>query len=86
MLPNSWESRRGFDVLRNEFGFALETVIPVAYTFEGNPFSKTNLAIAYDVGHELERLDGVTDVSSIVTLGTTFGPEQYELLYQHPES
>ena len=86
MLPNSWESRRGFDVLRNEFGFALQTVIPVAYTFEGNPFSKTNLAIAYDVGHELERLDGVTDVSSIVTLGTAFGPEQYELLYQHPES
>ena len=86
MLPNSLESRRGFDVLRNEFGFALETVIPVAYTFEGNPFSRTYLANAYDVGHELERLDGVTNVSSIVTLDTALGPDQYELLYQHPES
>ena len=86
MLPNSLESRRGFDVLRNEFGFALETVIPVAYTFEGNPFSRTYLANAYDVGHELERLDGVTHVSSIVTLDTALGPDQYELLYQHPES
>ena len=86
MLPNSLESRRGFDVLRNEFGFALETVIPVAYTFEGNPFSRTYLANAYDVGHELEQLDGVTHVSSIVTLDTALGPDQYELLYQHPES
>ncbi|GIT59100.1 MAG: hypothetical protein Ct9H300mP19_10480 [Dehalococcoidia bacterium] len=37
-------------------------------------------------GPELERLDGVTHVSSIVTLDTALGPDQYELLYQHPES
>jgi len=92
ILPDSLESRKGFDVLREEFGFALRTVIPVAYTFaepgDGNtsPFARENLEHAYDIGRELERLEGVTAVTSIVNLDPTFGLDQYELLYQHPES
>ncbi len=94
ILPDSLESRQGFDVLREEFGFALQTVIPVAYTFGElddepeliSPFSEQNLDRAYDIGRELERLDGVSRVSSIVNLDPTFGPDQYELLYTHPES
>jgi len=94
ILPDSLESRQGFDVLREEFGFALQTVIPVAYTFgeiaytseSSNPFSREKLELAYDVGRELERLDGVSVVTSIVNLDPTFGPDQYELLYSHPES
>ena len=97
ILPDSLESRKGFDVLREEFGFALQTIIPVAYTFGGgagtrpgrgqsDPFSRENLTKAYDIGRELEQIDGVTKVTSIVNLDSTFGPEQYELLYQHPEA
>jgi len=100
ILPDSLESRQGFDVLREEFGFALQTIIPVAYTFgeiggeigaapnneSTNPFARPNLERAYDIGRELERLEGVTQVTSIVNLDPTFGPDQYELLYQHPES
>jgi putative drug exporter of the RND superfamily len=92
ILPDSLESRQGFDVLREEFGFALQTIIPVAYTFgevgndSADPFSSPNLRKAYDIGREIELLDGVTNVTSIVSLDPTFGPEQYELLYQHPES
>ena len=100
ILPDSLESRRGFDVLREEFGFALRTVIPVAYTFgdeapgdaddggteNGDPFASSNLESAYAIGRELERLDGVTSVTSIVNLDPTFGPDQYELLYRYPES
>ena len=100
ILPDSLESRKGFDVLREEFGFALRTVIPVAYTFgesgtepgtdlgdeNANPFDRENLERAYDIGRELERLEGVTAVTSIVNLDPTFGPDQYELLYQHPEA
>ena len=92
ILPDSLESRKGFDVLREEFGFALRTVIPVAYTFaepgdeNASPFARENLERAYDIGRELERLEGVTAVTSIVNLDPTFGPSQYELLYQHPES
>ncbi|MEE8045636.1 MAG: MMPL family transporter, partial [Dehalococcoidia bacterium] len=96
ILPDSLESRRGFDVLREEFGFALQTIIPVGYTFGDidaeagdstvDPFTIENLSSAYDVGRELERLNGVTKVTSIVNLNPTFGPEQYELLYQHPEA
>ena len=92
ILPDSLESRQGYDVLREEFGFALRTVIPVAYTFaepgdeNASPFARENLEDAYDIGRELERLEGVTAVTSIVNLDQTFGPDQYELLYQHPES
>jgi RND superfamily putative drug exporter len=92
ILPDSLESRRGFDVLREEFGFALQTIIPVGYTFAeagddtASPFAIENLTNAYDIGRELERLNGVTKVTSIVNLNPTFGPEQYELLYQHPEA
>jgi RND superfamily putative drug exporter len=90
ILPDSLESRQGFDVLREEFGFALQTVIPVAYTFDGerdqNPFARENLERAFDIGRELERLEGVSEVSSIVNLEPTFGPDQYVLLYRHPES
>ncbi|HIN15420.1 MAG TPA: MMPL family transporter, partial [Dehalococcoidia bacterium] len=86
ILPDSFESRRGFDVLREEFGFALKTVIPVGYTFEGSPFARRNIDNAYDIGRELERLDGVSRVISVVNLDPTFGPDQYEVLYQSPES
>ena len=86
ILPDSLESRRGFDVLREEFGFALKTVIPIGYTFEGSPFARRNIDNAYDIGRELERLDGVSRVISVVNLDPTFGPDQYEVLYQSPES
>ena len=94
ILPDSLESRQGYDVLRDEFGFALKTVIPVVYIFAeqddsslmSDPFTQDNIQRAFDVGHALERLDGVSGVSSIVNLDRTFGPNQYEVLYRHPES
>ncbi len=94
ILPDSLESRQGFDVLREEFGFALQTVIPVVYTFadpsddssNADPFQPEYIRKAYDIGHALERLDGVTNVSSIVNVDRTLGAEQYSLLYTHPDS
>ena len=86
ILPDSLESRRGFDVLREEFGFALRTIIPIGYTFEGSPFERKNIENAYDIGRELERLDDVLSVISIVNIDPTFGPDQYEVLYENPES
>lgn len=94
ILPDSLESRQGFDVLREEFGFALQTVIPVVYTFAekddlsvaADPFSARNIKRAFDVGREFEKLTGVSSVTSIVNLEPTFGTDEYELLYSHPES
>ena len=94
ILPDSLESRQGFDVLREEFGFALQTVIPVVYTFAekddlsvaADPFSAENLRRAFDIGREFERIEGVYGVTSIVNLEPTFGTDEYELLYTHPES
>lgn len=90
ILPDSLESRQGFDVLREEFGFALQTVIPVAWTFgedgDSDPFSSENLQTAFDIGNELERLDGVSKVSSIVSVEPSLGPVQYEALYENPSA
>ena len=94
ILPDSLESRQGFDVLREELGFALQTVIPVVYTFadpsdessSADPFQAENIRKAYDIGHALERLEGVTNVSSIVNVDRTLGTEQYIILYTHPDS
>jgi len=86
ILPDSLESRQGFDVLREEFGFAVKTVIPVAYTFEGSPFDSENIQDAYDIGRAIESLEGVSGVSSVVNIDPTLGPDDYEILYQYPES
>jgi RND superfamily putative drug exporter len=86
VLPQSLESRKGFNLLRDEFGFALNTFIPVAYTFEGSPFDDGNLAALYAYGRVLEDLQGVTRVTSIVNLHPSYGLEQYRLMFAHPEA
>ncbi len=86
ILPKDLESRRGFDILQEEFGLAVETVIPVAYTLDGDPLDPGNIGRLYDFGRALESLDNVDDVSSIVNLSPSFGPEHYSVMYSRPES
>ncbi len=86
ILPDTLESRRGVDLLREEFGFAISTVIPVAYTFEGDPFTGEHLSQLYSYGKALEALPDVKRVTSIVNLEASYGLEQYSLMYAHPEA
>lgn len=86
VLPQSLESRRGFDLLRTEFGLALNTFIPVAYTFDGSPFEERNLEALYAYGQALEGLPGARRVTSIVNLHPSYGMEQYRLMYARPEA
>jgi len=86
VLPPSMESRQGFDLLREEFGFTLNTFIPVAYTFEGSPFEQGNLAAVYAYGRALEGLPEVKRVTSIVTLDKSYTFDQYKLMYARPEA
>lgn len=86
ILPSKYESRQGFDLLRNEFGWDISTELTVAYTFEGDPFDGENLATLYAFGQALERLPSVDRVSSIVNLRPTLGLDDYRELYRHPES
>ncbi len=86
ILPGDLESRRGFDILREEFGFAQATFIPVAYTLEGDPLSADNIGFLYDFGRALEEMEDVERVVSIVNLSPSFGPDHYRLMYSRPES
>lgn len=87
ILPTEVESRRGFDLLQDEFGLLLETQIPVAYTFsdeDGDPFTPDNLRRLYAFGRALEDLDGVSRVRSIVNVSREMSAEQYAAMYRHP--
>lgn len=86
ILPNRYESRQGYDLLQDEFGWDISTELTVAYTFDGDPFEERNLARLYRFGQGLEGLPSVDRVSSIVNLRPTLGLNDYQVLYQHPES
>ena len=86
ILPDRYESRQGFDLLIEEFGWEITTELLVAYTFDGDPFSDENLDSLYAFGRALENLLEVNRVSSIVNLRSTLGIEDYRELYKHPEA
>ncbi len=84
ILPTSYASRQGYDLLQDRFGWEVSTVLTVAYTFDGDPFSEDNLTSLYAFGKALEGLPEVTSVTSIVNLRPTLGLEDYTDLYRHP--
>ena len=86
ILPNSYESRQGYDLLREEFGWDLSTELVVAYTFDGDPFRDENLTSLYAFGQALEGIPNVQRVSSIVNLRPTLGIDDYRELYKSPEA
>lgn len=86
ILPKRFESRQGFDLLQNEFGWDITTELVVAYTFDGDPFSDGNLATLYAFGQALNDLPAVRRVSSIVNLRPALGIGDYQELYRHPEA
>ena len=86
ILPDRYESRQGYDLLLDEFGWDISTELIVGYTFDGDPFSEMNLVSLYAFGQALERLPSVSRVSSIVNLRPTLGVEDYRELYKHPEA
>ena len=86
ILPRGWESREGAVILEDEFGFDRQTVLIVAHTFEGDPFSPDVIDRMYAVGGALEDVQGVAEVSSYVNIRPTFTAADYVRLYRHPES
>lgn len=86
ILPDRYESRQGFDLLREDFGWDITTELIVAYTFDGDPFSEANLTALYAFGQALEKLPDVERVTSIVNLRPSLGIEDYRELYEHPEA
>ena len=90
ILPPELESRRGFDILRGEFGLLNQTEVPVAYVFDEaedtDPLSPGNLERLYAFGQALEGLDEVTRVRSIVNVSPDLDTNTYATLYRVPEA
>ncbi len=86
VLPKSVESRRGFDILKEQFGWEVGTELIVIYTFDGDPFESHNLTKLYAFGKALENLENVDDVGSFVNIRATFGLDDYRELYRYPEA
>ena len=90
ILPVELESRRGFDILRDEFNLLNRTQIPIAYTFgdseDTDPFSTGNIKRLYDFGRALESLEDVTRVRSIVNVSPELDAATYATLYRVPEA
>jgi len=90
ILPPELESRRGFDILRDEFGLLNQTQVPIAYVFseseDTDPLSTSNLERLYAFGRALEGLDEVTRVHSIVNVSPELDAAAYAMLYRVPEA
>ncbi len=86
ILPSSFESRRGLDILREEFGFATTSQLAIAYTFEGDPFEPENIRNLYAYGATLESLENVSNVLSFVNLDPSLSADDYIQLYTIPEA
>ena len=88
ILPDRFESKQGFDILRDEFGVvgSEQSFIVVAYTFDGDPFRESNLKNLYEFGATLAALDGVSSVTSFVNIDPALTLEDYQTLYAVPEA
>jgi RND superfamily putative drug exporter len=86
-LPQSAESRRGWDQLHREFKDADSNPVIVVVKYSGTrPLSPEHLKEIYGLSRWLARLDGVHSVESIVNLDPSINLDGYLQLYSEPVS
>ena len=77
-LPVAMESRRGENVLDQEFpGADTNPIVLVLYYHDGSPLKAARIRALYDFSRWIQTLPGVTKVDSIVDLAPGISPEQY---------
>jgi RND superfamily putative drug exporter len=81
ILPEDAESRRGWEVVAEEFGPGELTPIVVVSTSETGVLSEENLQAAYDFAERLLRDPRVDRVDSIVTVDPSITLDQYRRMY-----
>jgi RND superfamily putative drug exporter len=83
ILPADAPSRRGYDLLRSEFGQGRMDPILVAVTTPGSVLAPESLDRLYDFTRALERDPRVARVDSIVNVDPRMTREQYWLMYAY---
>jgi RND superfamily putative drug exporter len=85
ILPADAPSRRGYDLLRSEFGQGRMDPILVAVTTSGSVLAPENLDRLYDFTRALERDPRVARVDSIVNVDRRMTRQQYWLMYAYAD-
>ncbi len=87
MLPPNAESRRGYDILTQQFpGQNLTYISAVVQYSQGSPLTADRVGELYDFGQRLREIPKVTRVESVVTTDTTISREQYQAFLTGPVS
>jgi len=84
VLPKSAPARQGYEILEAEFGEGEMSPIMIAVKAEEDILSSEEVGALYDFTREIQRLEGVTRVDSIVTIDPRLSREQYQALYARP--
>jgi RND superfamily putative drug exporter len=84
ILPTSVDSRRGFEVLRRDFGDGEISPLVIAVSSDEPINSPDNLAALYDFTRHFAADERVTRIDSLVTLDPRLSLAQYQLLYARP--
>lgn len=79
-LPDGSEARIVSERLTNDFGSQTSPIKVIVHT-DGEAESPDNISKLYDYTRELEKLEGVTSVDSIVTQQPSFNKQMYQDLY-----
>jgi putative drug exporter of the RND superfamily len=85
ILPADAPSRRGYDILRTEFGRGQMDPILVAVRTPGDVLAPANVNLLYDFTRAIARDPSVARVDSIVNVDPRLSREQYQILYAYPD-
>lgn len=85
ILPPDAPSRRGYDLLRSEYGQGQMDPILVAARLPGDVLAPENVDRLFDFTRAIERNPDVARVDSIVNVDTRLTRQQYQVLYAFPE-
>jgi len=81
-LPIDAESRRGAELLQEQFPQAGQNAIDVVVQFHsGGPTQASNIVTAYNLGHTLAKLPGVVETRSYVDVDPSFSVAAYQQMY-----
>jgi RND superfamily putative drug exporter len=84
-LPIDAESRRGAELLQQQFPQAGQNTIDVVVQFNnGAPTQPSNIATAYTLSHTLAAIPGVVSARSYVDVDPSFSAAMYQQMYAQP--
>ncbi len=86
VIPESYESRQGYEVLSGGFGAGELAPIMVAVTTQSTILDTEKVGALYDFTQDIALNEEVSRIESIVNLDPSISKEQYQFMYADPDS